>query len=84
MTASENKSEPKIEIVPTYTFPGNTASEYDIFVTPDTNDNFTLSFNLKGEYSGQSYFYVGNQIRYYLNKLQDYFELESERKLQQL
>ena len=30
------------------------------------------------------YFYVGNQIRYYLNKLQDYFELESERKLQQL
>ena len=30
------------------------------------------------------YFYVGNQIRYYLTKLQDYFELESERKLQQL
>ncbi len=29
------------------------------------------------------YFYVGNQIRYYLSKLQDYFELESERKLQQ-
>ena len=30
------------------------------------------------------YFFVGNQIRYYLTKLQDYFELESERKLQQL
>ena len=30
------------------------------------------------------YFYVGKQVRYYLNQLQDYFELESERKLQQL
>ena len=30
------------------------------------------------------YFFVGNQIRYYLTKLQDYFELESERKLQKL
>ena len=30
------------------------------------------------------YFYVGNQVRYNLTKLQDYFELESERKLQQL
>ena len=30
------------------------------------------------------YFYVGKQVRYCLNQLQDYFELESERKLQQL
>ena len=30
------------------------------------------------------YFYVVNQVRYNLAKLQDYFELESERKLQQL
>ena len=30
------------------------------------------------------YFYVGNQVRYNLAALQDYFELESERKLQQL
>ena len=30
------------------------------------------------------YFYVGKQVRYNLAKLQDYFELESERKLQQL
>ena len=30
------------------------------------------------------YFYVGNQVRYNIAKLQDYFELESERKLQQL
>ena len=29
------------------------------------------------------YFFVGKQVRYYLNQLQDYFELESERKLQQ-
>ena len=30
------------------------------------------------------YFYVGKQVRYNLAKLQEYFELESERKLQQL
>ena len=30
------------------------------------------------------YFYVVNQVRYNLAALQDYFELESERKLQQL
>ena len=62
--ASENKSELKIEIIPTDTYAGNTASQYDVFVTPDTNDNFTLSFNLKGDYSGQSYFYVGDQITF--------------------
>ena len=62
--ASENKSELKIEIIPTDTYPGNTASQYDVFVTPDTNDNFTLSFNLNGDYSGQSYFYVGDQITF--------------------
>ena len=32
----------------------------------------------------EHYFFVGNQIRYYLNKVQEYFELESKRKLQQL
>ena len=62
--ASENKSELKIEIIPTDTYAGNTASQYDVFVTPDTNDNFTLSFNLNGDYSGQSYFYVGDQITF--------------------
>tara|TARA_B110000967_G_C18516715_1_gene379015 strand:+ start:150 stop:395 length:246 start_codon:yes stop_codon:yes gene_type:complete len=31
----------------------------------------------------EHYFFVGNQIRYYLNKVQGYFELESKRKLQQ-
>ena len=30
------------------------------------------------------YFFVGKQVRYCLNKLQDFFELESEKKLQQL
>ena len=39
----------------------------------------------KGELQvNKHYFYVGKQVRYCLNQLQDYFELESERKLQQL
>ena len=64
ITSSENKSEIKIEIIPSDTYPGNTASDFDIFVTPQNHDNFTFSFNLKGEYSGQSYFYVGDQITF--------------------
>jgi len=39
----------------------------------------------KGELQvNKHYFYVGKQVRYNLAALQDYFELESERKLQQL
>ena len=64
IVASDNESRIQIEIVPTDIYPGNTASEYDIFAKPDTNDNFTLYFNLKGEYSGQSYFYVGDQVTF--------------------
>ena len=64
IVTSNNESEIQIEIVPTDTYPGNTASKYDIFVKPHNNDNFALSFNLKGEYSGQSYFYVGDQITF--------------------
>ena len=64
ITTSENKSQVQIEIIPTDTYPGNIASDFDIFVTAANHDNFISSFNLKGEYSGQSYFYVGDQITF--------------------
>ena len=34
IVTSNNESEIQIEIVPTDTYPGNTASKYDIFVKP--------------------------------------------------
>jgi hypothetical protein len=44
----------------------------------------TLSYlRKKGKLQvNKHYFYVGNQILFFFSKLQDYFKLESERKLQ--
>ena len=64
LIASVNQSDIIIDIVPINRYPGDTASDYNIFATTENQDRFTLSFNLKGEYSGQNYIYTGNQITF--------------------